>query len=289
MSDIAILIMIFVKDNLLNKLIDNLKDLEGIDNVHLVFLQDNICGSKFFNYNKFINNFNNCQNIIKTRIKEFKSAEYICNDYNKGVYKTHYEGLEYCLSKYKNVIYIEDDIIVTKNFLNFFNYFFKENLLGCDTNQFQFIAGESIFFESHIKDYVFTQETINLILDYVNKNKLYTYYHILNKFCPSSCFCINQEVWGLIKEIKKENHSDTLLNKFILDNNLKTVMPIVPLCEDIGMLHDGGYSVQIHSKSNIKEVKNGYIFEEQNSYYCYNLYKENIDIIYKEIRDIIKK
>jgi hypothetical protein len=289
MSSIAILIMLFVKDDLLNKIIDKLKEVEGIDNVHLVFLQDNILGSKFFNFNRFINNFTNCQHIIKNRINEFKSAEYICNDYNKGVYRTHYEGLEYCLSKHKYVIYIEDDVIVTKNFLNFFNYFFNNNLLGLGENKIQFIAGESIFFESRKKEYEFTEEKISLLLDYIEKKKLNTYYYIQNTWCPSSCFCISNEIWDVIKHIKNQTHSDTLLSKFIRDNNLKTVMPIVPLCEDIGMLHDSGYSVQIHTKNNVSEIKNGYIFEELKSQYSYELYKDNTSIIYGEIRNIMYK
>jgi hypothetical protein len=287
MNSVSILIMLFVKDDILNKILDKLKKVEGIDNVHLVFLQDNLQGSPFFDYNRFINKFTNCQNIIKNRIHEFRSAEYICNDYNKGVYTTHYEGLEYCLSKHKYVIYLEDDVIVTKNFLNYFNYFFKNNLLGLGENKIQFIGGESIFFENHQKDYEITQEKKTLLLDYINNHKLNNYYHTQNLYCPSSCFCINREIWNKIKHIKIQSHSDTRLNKFIQDNNFKTAMPIVPLCEDIGMLHDSGYSVQIHTKEHVQEIKNGYIFEELQSQYSYQLYDNNIDVLYKEIRDII--
>ncbi len=278
--------MIFIKDDILDNLLDNLKKVHNIENCHIVFLQDNIIGSKFFDNKKYFNNFNNCKNIINKRIVEFKSAEYMCNEYNKNVYETHYDGLKYCFNKYKYVIYIEDDVITNYNFLNYFNYFIDNDLLGIN-KEYQFLGGESIFFDSQKNDYIFSDKTNRLLLNCIEEKKLYKYYISLNSFCPSSCFCISDDVWEKIKHIKNQSLSDTKLNNYIKDNNLNLAMPIVPMCRDIGMLHDNGYSVAIHTKANVREIKNAFSYNDIKCNLNYELFKENVDKLYSEIKQII--
>ncbi len=282
---IAILVMLFIKDDLLDNLIDKLKAVERINDVHIVFYQDNIVGSKFFNNQKYFSNFINCQNIARNRVYEFRSAEYVCNNINKGVYQTHYEGMTYCFNNYDYVLFMEDDIMVQKNFLNFFMYFIDNNLLGLNENQYQLIGGESIFFHSHSSEFTFSKEKKGLLSSYIINNNITNGYHLVN-WCPSSCNIMSKNVWESLKEIKSKPNSDTLINSIVQQRKLKVVMPIIPVCEDIGMLHDKGYSVAIHKKENVQEIKNGILFEDLASCYEFKLF-EDIESYYSEIRTII--
>jgi hypothetical protein len=282
---IAILVMLFIKDDLLEKLIDKLKAVERINDVHIVFYQDNIVRSKFFNNQKYFINFINCQNIARNRVYEFSSAEYVCNNINKGVYQTYYEAMTYCFNNYDYVVFMEDDIMVQKNFLNFFMYFIDNNLLGLNENQYQLIGGESIFFQSHSSDFTFSKEKKDLLSSYIINNNITNGYHLVNWY-PSSCSVMSKKVWESLKEIKSKPQTDHLIDSIFKQKKFKVVLPIIPVCEDIGMLHDKGYSVAIHKKENVQEIKNGILFEDLASCYEFKLF-ENITSHYSEIRTII--
>ena len=170
---------------------------------------------------------------------------------------------------------MEDDVIPSNNFLNFFEFFIDNNILSFENKQL-FLAAESIFFDSNIKQP--NTEHIQLCNTLINTYNLNKYYITLN-FAPSSCFCTNYNIWNKISNIRGQPQGANDLNKYFIDNNFTTIMPIIACCKDIGMTNTNGYSMILHGINNIIEIKNTYILNEINTS-SYELYPVNADALY---------
>ena len=68
---------------------------------------------------------------------------------------------------------MEDDVIPSNNFLNFFEFFIDNNILSFENKQL-FLAAESIFFDSNIKQP--NTEHIQLCNTLINTYNLNKYY-----------------------------------------------------------------------------------------------------------------
>jgi hypothetical protein len=275
-KEICILFLINIKDDLILNMIKNISTIENINKCKIVFWHNSLIGNKFFSIDKYGKNHDLCAKIIKENLINLSNAEYILNEPSKNLYIDRYNALEYCFKFSDNVIYVEDDIIMSTQFVNFFSYFINNNYIGLESNKSQFIAGESIFFDSqnkHVDD-----NYIDKMKKIVEENELHKYYTYFD-FVPSSCLLYNFNIWNKIKETCNCSLGMDFLIDFCKKNNYKTLFPIVALCQDIGMLHDYGYSVRIIGKEKICQIKNSYII---NDYYDekYMLYDKNKDELY---------
>ena len=275
-KEICILILINIKDDLILNMINNICLVENINNCKIIFWQNSLNGNKFFTAEKYGKNHLQCGHIIKKNLFKFSNAEYILNEPSQNLYIDRHKAIDYCYNFSDNVIYVEDDIIMSKEFVNYFLYFIKNELIGTEPGKNQFIAGESIFFDS--KNIEVSENFINKIKKIISDNELHKYY-INVDFTPSSCLLFNIKIWEQIKKKSQGSLGMTFLNNFCKENNYKYVCPVVSLCQDIGMLHDMGYSVRIHGKEKVKEIKNSYIMNEYNNNE-YILYKKNKGKLY---------
>ena len=78
-----------------------------------------------------IKNDSDQEKVQKTReiirsIEGFKSIEIIESEKNKGLARSVIDGVTYVINKYSRVIVLEDDLVVTPNFLSYMNYYLEE-------------------------------------------------------------------------------------------------------------------------------------------------------------------
>jgi hypothetical protein len=283
----AIVVQFFIKANYLQEIIDKLLQQPNIQNCLVIFWQDHIFGSKYFNS---IEDLNNCKEIVSNNLHKFKNAIRRKNKINKGTCKTCQIALDYAFQFAEYAILLEDDVIPSHCFLSFFEYFIQKQKLSFE-NKFLFITGESVFFDS--RDYELNESKIQLAKKLIEKYHLNKYYWPL-KFVPSSCFCTSSSIWEKVGEIRGGPTGDEDLTKYLKENRCKTISPVVPCCKDVGMLDKKGYSVMLHGQGNIREIKNTYLLNNSNkTAFCFfryntdklfhlvskmNITKENMDL-----------
>jgi hypothetical protein len=275
-SEICILILINIKNDLILNMINNIFLVENINCCKIVFWQNSLNGNKFFKIDKYGENHFLCGDIIKKNLYKFSNAEYVLNEPSQNLYIDRHKAIDYCYKFSDNVIYVEDDIIMSKQFVNYFLYFIRHQLVGIEDEKNQFVAGESIFFDS--KNKLVSEEFVNKMKNIIAINELHKYYINID-FTPSSCLLFNIKIWEQIKKNSQGSLGMDFLNNFCKDNNYKTASPVVALCQDIGMLHDMGYSVRIHGKEKVREIKNSYVMNVYNNYE-YTLYNKNKGKLY---------
>lgn len=283
----SIVVQIFVKNHILQSLIDKLLCLDNIDNYNVIFWQDSLIGSKFYDNNVYNENHSNCENIIKENLSKFKSAEFKQNEMNRGTTQTCKISMDYAFTKSDYAILLEDDIIVSKNFLHFFEFFINNNYISIASKNLC-IAGESIFFDAQYREV--TDEHIKIASNLINDYNLFSYYFPLS-FVPSSCFCTSAEIWELIGPIRGLPTGCNKLNDYIKDNGYFTISPVVPVCKDIGMTDSIGYSNILRSKKATDapyEYKNVYILNENNNK-IYSLLPLNKDKLYDIVSNLNTK
>ena len=286
---ITIVVQIFVKYNFINDMINNLLLLKNINKYNVIFWQDSLKNSKYYDTtattaatatitaktNDYIKNHEYCCQTIMKNLSKFKHAEYKQNDNNEGPYKTCKVAMDYAFSKSEYVILLEDDVMVSSNFLSFFEYNINNNYLNMDKKNL-FITGESIFFDSKRKQY--SQSHVEHGKRLINKYKLNTYYTLFD-FFTSSCFCTSDIIWEKIIKDKCGNPcSDVELCHFMKENSYSTIFPVVPLCRDIGMTNKNGYSYILHGE-NVTQIKNTYLLDESNNHHFTN-YPYNRDKLF---------
>ena len=121
----TIVVAVFVKDDLIQKQIDNLLSLEGIDNYNIIFYQDSLKGSPKFNTEKYLKKNKNVSEIIKNNISKFHNADFLQSEINIRPFGLCKKSLDYAFNKGSDFcIFLEDDVFLDKNSLYWFNYFF---------------------------------------------------------------------------------------------------------------------------------------------------------------------
>jgi hypothetical protein len=271
---ISIILKFFVKKQYLNKIIKKLLKV-NISNYNIIFWQDSLINSKYYDKSSYLKKYNECTTIIKDNLHLFKNAEFKQNTINLGTCKTCEVSMDYAFTKSEYAILLEDDVIPSNNFLKFFEYFIENKFLNFE-NKILFLASESIFFDA--KNNIPTTKFIELCNEYVNKNNLNKYYIKLN-FVPSSCFCTSKKIWEKVGYIRGQPNGDVDLCEYYKKNECKTIMPIVACCKDVGMLDKDGYSVTLHGVKGVSEVKNVYIVNDTETK-IYELFPYNVDALY---------
>ena len=83
-----IVIAIFIKDDIIQKQIDNILQLENLDEYNIIFVQDNTKNSPKYDSKNYKKKYENVTNVIKSNLSKFKNAELYKLDNNYHPYGT---------------------------------------------------------------------------------------------------------------------------------------------------------------------------------------------------------
>lgn len=260
----SIVIAVFVKDDLIERQINNLLCLENIDEYNVIFYQDSTYKSIKYDTKHYLYKLLNVKKLIHRNLHRFKHAEYKSSKINIMPFGLCKKSLDYAFNnrKYDFCIFMEDDVFLARNALIWFNYVYNNKLLSWDT--YKFTTGESIYYDTHSMDINPPEGEISNIKQFINENTYQKYYYEINNFLTSSIFATTNSIRNTeIREIRGMMNGECELNDAIAKNNWKSIFPVVPFAKDIGMTHDDGWSVAIHTKSGVSEIKNVYIMADE--------------------------
>ena len=259
----TIVVAVFVKDDLIQKQIDNLLYLDNLDEYHILFVQDNIHQNYVYDNEFYKKKYTNVSDIINKNLKLFVNAKLYKLEENSYPFGTCQKGMDYAFNNLNSEfnIFLEDDVFLSKNALQWFNYIYNNNFLKWE--KYKFVTGESIFFNSENMDITPSKKSLNIIKKDIENNKYQKYFHEISNFLTSSIFATTKDIWNTeIREIRGYINGPEKLNDIINKNKWKSIFPIVPFAKDIGMLHDYGWSVAHHGKEKVREIKNVYIMSD---------------------------
>ena len=92
-----IVVAVFIKDDMIQKQIDNILQLENLDEYNIIFVQDNTKYSPKYYSEYYKKKYENVSNIIKSNLSKFKNAELYKLDNNYHPYGTCQRGIDYGL------------------------------------------------------------------------------------------------------------------------------------------------------------------------------------------------
>jgi hypothetical protein len=260
----SIVIAVFVKDDLIERQINNLLVLENIDEYNVIFYQDSIYKSPKYDTKKYLHKLINVKHIILKNLHRFKNAEYKASPVNIMPFGLCKLSLDYAFNERKQdfCIFLEDDVFLSKNALHWFNYVYNNKLLSWDT--YKFTTGESIYYDTHSMEINPPHGEICNIIQCIRENNYQKYYYEINNFLTSSIFATTNSIWNTeIRNLRGMVNGECELNDAIAINNWKSIFPVVPFAKDIGMTHDDGWSVAWNTKAGVREIKNVYIMADE--------------------------
>jgi tetratricopeptide (TPR) repeat protein len=189
--------------------------------------------------------------------RAFQSLDYRFNEKNLGPYASCKIALDHAFDKHEFVVLIEDDIVLSADALLWFNGIRNLGLLEHGNNWA--IAGQSIFFDARKKavDQGFVQRVARLAEEQDLAHKFTTH-----DFVPSSCFATTRRWWAEFGNTRGEPRGDVSLCRRTKEEGRGCVFPIVPRAKDVGMLHDYGYSVTIHTREGVEAITRPYLLAE---------------------------
>jgi len=258
----SIVVAVFIKDDFIQRQIDNLLALDGLSEYKVIFVQDNPRNSPKYDSEHYREKHDNVRNIVNSNLGRFPSAELYQLDSNFHPYGTCQRGLDFAFKDADYCIFIEDDVFLAKNALVWFNYFYNNGLLKWDS--YKFVSGESIYYDTQNIEKTPSGEQLERIKDQITANRYQQYYYEISHFLTSSIFATTREIWNTeIREMRGSINGECVLNDAIRDNNWKSIFPVVPFAKDIGMIHDDGWSVAWHGKDGVLEIKNVYLLADE--------------------------
>ncbi len=245
----------FNKPDLLERTLISLLGCKEVGSYSLVILQDNYLGS---NYKKnYEEGYNQVRKIITKYYEKlndsFLSVTVISNPLNKGTAPSCRALMDYCFSIHDAVMFIEDDFLLSEDALSWSSYAIKHVVGKSDV---YFATCESIFFDS--KGVPIDAAYKNKMTEIASNNKLLSSY-VEESFVPSTCFITTKIIWNMCSSLRGAIRGPETLNSWLNSEGKKTAIPIVPRGHDVGMFDENGYSVEMLGKSNVKEVKSGYL------------------------------
>jgi hypothetical protein len=203
---------------------------------------------------------------------KFGDVRYVKNSKNSGTSPTCLRGINSALEdqSISNVIFIEDDCRISKYAFLWFDFAFS-SLVSEST---PFVGGESIFFNN------LTQDANERVVDRIKKSQRLV--QLENKyievdFVPSTCFGLKSKSWAEYFMYRGMPEGPETLNSYLMLNNRKCLMPVVPRLNDLGMFHEDGYSMMT-LKGNVKEIKRPYLMSQSSVDAFEYLHEEQNDL-----------
>jgi hypothetical protein len=260
----SIVIVVFVKDDLIERQINNLLALENIDEYNVIFYQDSTYKSPKYDTKIYLHKLINVKDIILKNLHRFKNSEYKASTVNIMPFGLCKLSLDYAFNERNQdfCIFLEDDVFLSKNALHWFNYVYNNKLLSWDT--YKFATGESIYYDTHSMKINPPNGEVDNIKKNIQENTYQKYYYEINNFITSSIFATTNSIWNTeIRDLRGMVNGECELNNAIYKNNWKSIFPVLPFAKDIGMTHDDGWSVAWHTKAGVREIKNVYIMADE--------------------------
>ena len=260
MNATALIIQCFIKADTLRDTCQSLLQCDLIEDLDLIFWSDSPSNSRnegrythlAAEVASFLDEF--CQ-LWGSR---FKSVSRHVNETNYGTCKTCELALNFAFASWPFVIFVEDDVIFARDAIAWFDEMRRQEVLNEDQNWA--IAGESIFFNA--REQTIPDEWPAAMRKLAIEERLNVAY-VTNKFIPSTCFATTREKWAEFGQTRGQPLGDGDVCKRCQEEERYAIFPVVPRVKDVGMLHDNGYSVSIHSKSGVSEVKNTYLMSDE--------------------------
>jgi len=255
----ALVVQCFVKVDTLRGACESLLKCDGIQDLHLIFWSDNPIGSR--NEAKFgflqagVDAYVQC--FIESEGQRFRSVEYRTNPTNLGAYKTCELALDHAFKQHPFAILVEDDVVFSRDALLWFDAIRRQRLL--DDERYWAIAGESVFFDAREKPV--SPEWVAAMCKLAVDEELSQFY-ALHNFIPSTCFATTAEKWQQFGQTRGEPVGDVKVCERCAEEGRYGIFPLVPRIKDVGMLHEHGYSVLIHSREGVTSIKNAYLMSD---------------------------
>jgi hypothetical protein len=163
--------------------------------------------------------------------------------------------VDFAFREHEFVIFTEDDVIFARDALVWFAEIRAAGLLEQD--RVWAIAAESTFFDAREKQV--EQSFIEQALAVAREQQLLNKY-TTHKFVPSSCFATSRQRWAEFGEARGRTNGDVEVCRLCEVEDRCCVFPVIARGRDVGMLHDLGYSVTIHTKVGVlSAAKNTYV------------------------------
>ena len=254
-SRFALVIQCFVKLDTLTALCASLLECRGHDEIDVLFWCDSPVGNTRAPYAplqakvyEFITGF------ARDQASDFASIEVKVNETNKGTCRTCEIAMTYALERHDHAIFSEDDTTFAADALDWFKASIETEAFRSE--RVWAVAGESIFFNAQGKavvdrvkaDAIGIVEAENLIDKFIEVT-----------FLPSTCFMTSVAKWKQFASTRGQPLGDMDVNARCQAEGRTCVMPVVPRVRDVGMLHDLGFSVSIHTVAGVNELKNTYL------------------------------
>jgi FkbM family methyltransferase len=256
---IAVVIQCFVKTDTLKQALEALLGCERSEDVDLILWHDGIVGSR--REHELTKSWEAVADYLKSFTQDntnnFRSIEIHRNNRNLGTCKTCQIAMDHGFRYHDFVVFAEDDVIFSRDALIWFSELREAGML--DQEHIWAIAGESIYFDARHK--TIDQTFIDRVRAAASEEQLVDKYTPM-QFIPSSSFATSGRRWAEFGETRGQPLGDEDVCERCRNENRYCLFPIVPRAKDIGMLHDLGYSVTIHTKAGVKEIKQTYLLAE---------------------------
>ena len=255
----ALVIQIFVKLDTTQGLCESLLRCEKIDELSVIFWCDSPINSRqevrYTALQQEVCDY--ISTFIDLNSNRFHSIELKVNEVNLGTCKTCQVAMDYAFKNHTFGIFVEDDVIFSSDAISWFQAIRKQGLL--EDERYWAITGESIFFNAENRRLPegWQEEMRQLAI----RDDLAKYY-IAHNFLPSTCFATTIEKWKEFGYTRGQPLGDVdVCNRCAIEGRYG-IFPVVPRVKDVGMLHENGFSVLIHTAAGVSEIKNTYVMSE---------------------------
>jgi len=248
-SQKALVVQCFAKPDTLKSAIERLLVCNEAAQWNLIIFQDgldgNIMREKYEHFHHETSSV--VSNYLSKLTARFSSVSLVSAKVNLGTTLGCRSALDFAFEANEYAVLLEDDCEFEESALSWFDY--ARALL--DQRRW-FIAGETIFFNP--ADRKISEAQRAKLIEIAKNNALGSQYTDIS-FVPSSCFATLKATWSRVRLIRGLPRGDENLSSYLSENDARTVMPMVPLVQDKGMLHEYGYSVAMLGRNNVAEIK----------------------------------
>lgn len=256
-------IIIFTHDRIehLKLCIHSLQECINSNNTEIYIFLDAPCHEKYIENNNKIKLFVN-------QLAGFKKITLISNEYNVGILKNYEYAIKYIFDRYDKVIVLEDDILVSKKFINFMN-----NSLDYFENDDKCFAISSFMYPidfSRTKTHVFKSKYFITWGLGLYKKKYISYeqamknwfFKLLNPLFAFKLLFRNPYIFNsMISQIfLKKTWYDVAVNFEFIRNNYYCIVPVTTLTKNIG-LDGSGQNCDVNYNLQDFDLTNNQIIE----------------------------
>lgn len=259
MQPTALAIPCLLKADTLHSLCESLLRCDGIEALDLIFWLDSPLGSRsearFTPLHAEV-----CamlDGFVAKHEARFRSVSRHQSPTNLGPYATCRAAVNHAFTLHPFVVFAEDDIVFARDAFTWFDAIRAQGLL--DDPRHWAIAGESVFFNA--RDKALPEGWPDEMRQLAATEGLVGHY-VTHNFVPSTCFATTEAHWRRIGPVRGQDCGDVKLCTLCQEEDGWCVFPVVPRAKDVGMLHDSGHSVLIHTRDGVRERKNTYLMSD---------------------------